>query len=67
VPSILYSIDGGNTFKLIFHSQYNPNQLSGGITDMIFPQNDGIGYAVDADRILKTIDQGITWNAIQVS
>lgn len=64
VPAILSSADGGNTFTLIFLSQYNPNQLSTGITSMIFPQNDNIGFAVDADRILKTTDQGLTWAVI---
>ncbi len=64
VPAILYSTDGCNTFKLIFQSQYNPFQLSGGITDMVFPQNDNIGYAVDADRIWKTTDRGFTWTAV---
>ena len=64
VPAILYSTDGGNTFTLIFQSQYNPLQLSTGITAMIFPQNDNIGFAADADRILKTTDQGQTWAVI---
>ncbi|HEX3166824.1 MAG TPA: FG-GAP-like repeat-containing protein, partial [Chitinophagaceae bacterium] len=61
VPAILYSANGGNNFKLVFHSQYDPLQLRTGITDMVFPQNTNIGYAVDADRILKTTDKGLTW------
>jgi len=64
VPAILSSSDGGNTFTLIFESQYNPLQLSTGITDMIFPQNDNIGFAIDADRILKTTDKGQSWSVI---
>jgi photosystem II stability/assembly factor-like uncharacterized protein len=60
VPAILYSTNGGNTFKLIYHSQF-AFVPSGGITDMIFPQNDNVGYAIDVDQILKTIDQGLTW------
>jgi photosystem II stability/assembly factor-like uncharacterized protein len=64
VPGILYSTDGGTTYTLVFQSQYNPNQLSTGITDMIFPQNDNVGFAVDADRILKTTDKGMTWSVI---
>ncbi len=67
VPSILYSGDGGNTFKLIYHSQYNLMQLSTGITDIIFPQNNNIGYAIDADRIIKTTDQGLSWNTIYIA
>lgn len=66
VPSILSSGDGGNTFKLIFHSQYDPSQLRTGITDMIFPQDNNIGYAVDADRVLKTTDQGMTWTVVDI-
>ncbi|MGF2410952.1 FG-GAP-like repeat-containing protein [Ferruginibacter sp.] len=65
VPSILSSSNGGNSFTLIYHSQYNPLQLSTGITDMVFPQNNTIGYAVDADRILKTTNQGLTWSVVR--
>jgi photosystem II stability/assembly factor-like uncharacterized protein len=66
VPSILRSTDGGNSFTLIYHSQYDPFQLSTGITDMIFPQNNTIGFAIDADRILKTINQGLSWTVSRV-
>lgn len=62
VPSILYSTDGGNSFKLVFHSQFDPLQLATGIKDIVFPQNDNIGYAIDADRILKTTDKGMSWS-----
>ena len=61
VPSILYSTDGANTFKLVYHSQYNPTALRTGIMDMVFPQDHTTGYAVDADRVLKTTDKGLTW------
>ena len=67
VPSILYSSDGGNNFKLVFHSQFNPLQLSTGIKDIVFPQNDNIGFAIDADRILKTADFGLTWSTINIA
>lgn len=66
VPSILYSTNGGTSFTLVFHSQFIPTQLSTGITDMVFPQNNSIGYAIDADRILKTTDGGINWNTIRI-
>ena len=65
VPSILYSGDGGNSFTLVYHSQYNDLQLSGGITDMVFPENNSIGFASDADRVLKTIDGGQNWLMIK--
>ncbi|MGB3007740.1 MAG: IPT/TIG domain-containing protein, partial [Chitinophagaceae bacterium] len=65
VPAILHSANGGNTFTLIYHSQFNLNQLSTGITDMVFPQNNSIGYAIDADRILKTTNQGLSWTVVR--
>ena len=61
VPAILYSTNGGTSFTLVYHSQYNPLQFKTGITDMIFSQGNSIGYAIDADRILKTINGGLTW------
>ena len=66
VPSVLYSTDGGNTFTLIYNSQFNNLQLSTGITDMIFPRNDNVGYACDADRVLKTTDKGLTWSVVDI-
>ncbi len=65
VPSILYSGDGGNSFTLVYHSQYNDFELSGGITDMVFPENNSVGFATDADRILKTTDGGQNWLTIK--
>jgi photosystem II stability/assembly factor-like uncharacterized protein len=63
VPAILHSTDHGNTFTLIYQSQLNVQKLYG-ITDMVFPQNSNIGYAVEADRIIKTTDRGKTWSAV---
>ena len=60
VPAILHSKDGGNTFKLVYQLQY-AFVPSSGISDMLFPQNDNIGYAVDVDQVLKTTDKGLTW------
>jgi hypothetical protein len=65
VPAILYSTDGANTFKLVFQSQYNPTQFNTGVMDMVFPENNNIGYAVDADRILKTTDRGVNWSSVR--
>lgn len=67
VPAILRSVNGGVSFKLIFLDQFDPLQLRTGITDMVFPQNGSIGFAVDADRILKTVDRGQTWSVNYVS
>lgn len=64
VPAILYSADGGNTFKLIYHSQLNMVKITSGIMDLVFPQNGNIGYAVEADRIIKSTDKGKTWYTV---
>ena len=66
VPAILRSADGGNTFKIVYYSQFNNMELRTGILDMIFPENNGVGYAVDADRILKTTNFGIGWSVARI-
>ncbi len=65
VPAILYSTNGGLSYLLVYHSQFNAFQLSGGITDMVFPENNNIGYATDADRILKTTNKGQSWSVVR--
>jgi len=60
VPAILISTDGGNTFKLVYHSQHRVIPGST-VTDMAFANNGAIGYAVDYDQIIKTVDGGMTW------
>jgi large repetitive protein len=63
VPAILYSTDQGNTFKLIYQSQLNTQvPLEGSVKDMVFPTNRDVGYAVEADRIIKTVDRGKSWS-----
>lgn len=62
VPAILYSDNGANTFTLVFHSLYNPNQFNEGIKDMVFPEGEMIGFAVDADRVIKTTNGGLSWS-----
>ncbi|UEG49817.1 hypothetical protein LK994_14340 [Ferruginibacter lapsinanis] len=64
IPAILYSTDGGSTFKLVYQSQFSDN--FSWIKDMIFPENNSIGYAIDDDRIFKTINGGLTWNVIAI-
>ncbi|OQP57205.1 hypothetical protein A3860_11640 [Niastella vici] len=62
VPAILYSTDQGNSFRLIYQSQLNTQKsLEGSVKDMIFPTNRDVGYAVEADRIIKTVDRGKNW------
>jgi hypothetical protein len=65
VPAILSSTDGGLNYTLVYHSQFNNLQLLTGIKDMVFPQNNTVGYAVDADRILKTTNQGLSWTVVR--
>lgn len=67
VPAILYSTNGGNSFKLVFQSLYDPTQFNSGITDMAFPGNGKTGFATDADRVLKTTDKGLTWVPVYTS
>lgn len=66
VPAILRSTNGGQTFKLVYHSLYNPNVIKTGITDMKFFPGSNIGLACDADRVLKTMDKGLSWSVVRV-
>jgi len=62
-PSILFSADQGQTWKLVFHRNFNPNvPLSNGVTDMAFPGNGSIGIAVHNEEIVRTTDRGQTWS-----
>lgn len=61
VPSILYSSDGGNTFKLQYHS---PSGYSGeGTTRIVFTSR-STGYATEQDRIMKSTDGGLSWQQV---
>lgn len=65
VPAILYSVNQGNSFKLVYHSQLNSQQLTRGIMSMAFASNPNVGYAVEADRIIKTTNKGLTWSVVR--
>ncbi len=65
VPAILRSTNGGVSYTLIYHSQFNAFQLLTGIEDVLFPENGNVGYAIDADRILKTTNQGVNWSVVR--
>jgi len=67
IPAILYSTNGGTSFKLVFHSQYDPLQIRTGVMDMVFPGDGDIGFAVDADRILRTNDKGLSWSPVGIA
>jgi photosystem II stability/assembly factor-like uncharacterized protein len=64
VPAILFSTDKGNTFRLLYHTFYDPSKKTNGITDMVFPENKNTGYAIDADKILKTTNRGAAWTPV---
>jgi photosystem II stability/assembly factor-like uncharacterized protein len=62
VAALLYSTNQGNGFRLIYQSQLNAQVITGGIKDMVFPSDGDVGYAVEADRIIKTINRGRSWS-----
>ncbi len=60
-PAILYSVDQANSFTVVYHAPLNSQQLTQGVMDMSFTSNPNIGFALDADRIIKTTNKGISW------
>jgi hypothetical protein len=64
-PAILRSTDGANSFKLVMYSQYSTQFAGGTISEVIFPQNGNIGYAIDNHKIYKTVNKGATWSSIR--
>lgn len=64
VPAILYSADGGDNFKLVYHSFATGHTSEFGVIDMVFPENNEIGFAIEPDRILKTTDRGASWTVL---
>lgn len=65
VPAILYSTNGGNSFKIAFYSQFDPQSIRTGIEDVTFPANKNVGYAVDADRVLRSTNYGFSWQVVK--
>jgi photosystem II stability/assembly factor-like uncharacterized protein len=65
VPAILYSTNQGNGFTVVNYSSYNSQQLYAGFLDMVFPENNATGYAVDEDRVLKTTNRGQSWSVVR--
>lgn len=65
VPAILTSSNGGNSFTLVFLSQlgFIPNTS---VVDMAFAVDGVTGYAIDADRVLKTTNKGISWSVVRI-
>jgi len=67
IPAILYSSNGGGGWTLVFQSQFSSQEFNSGVTDMLFPADVSTGYAVDADRILKTTDGGQSWTIVDIA
>ncbi|PWV49070.1 FG-GAP-like repeat-containing protein [Chitinophaga sp. S165] len=63
VGAILYSVNGGNNFKLVFHGN-SSGDLTYGFQDMVFAGNSAKGFAIDQDRIMRTTDRGRSWSVV---
>ena len=62
-PSILYSANGGVSWKLVYHKNINinANVYSEGVTDLVFPANGNTAYGVHHEGILRSLNRGQTW------
>ena len=58
-PSILFSANQGQSWKLVYHTNFN-GDFSNAITDMKLFGNTGI--AIDHYQILRTSNRGQSWN-----
>lgn len=63
-PAILYSVDQGNSFSLVYHFALNASRLYNGVTAMVFPDHSAVGYAVVEDQVLKTNNKGLNWSSV---
>jgi photosystem II stability/assembly factor-like uncharacterized protein len=65
-PSILFSSNGGQNWKVVFHQGLNPNDPLGsdGVTSMAFIKNSSTGFALHHEQILKTFDRGSSWQVV---
>ena len=59
-PAILYSTNRGQSYKVTYFNEID----TAIVIDMVFPQNDNVGYAISKDRVLKTTDRGQTWSTM---
>jgi photosystem II stability/assembly factor-like uncharacterized protein len=58
-PSILFSANGGLTWKLVFHQAFT-GDISNSLLDMKFPAN-YLGVAISQKFIMETSDRGQSW------
>jgi len=65
-PTILFSFDQGQSWKVMFHRSINPNAsvFNAGITDMKFPGNGSVGFAVHNEEVVMTTDRGQSWSTV---
>ena len=63
VPAILKSTNGGVSYLLVYHSQVGPTTFST-LSDMIFPQDNSVGFAVDGYKVIKTTNGGSNWAVV---
>jgi photosystem II stability/assembly factor-like uncharacterized protein len=62
-PSILYSVDGGNSFLLSYYQPFNQSFFYNGVFTVSFPSH-ATGYAIIEDKILKTSNKGLSWSTV---
>jgi photosystem II stability/assembly factor-like uncharacterized protein len=65
-PSILFSADQGQSWKVVFHRPINIGTTiaNAGVTDLKFPGNSNIGFAIHNEQVIGTLDRGQTWSAV---
>lgn len=61
--TILRSVDGGNTYRVVFYRPLG-TLSSKGVTDISLAPGNAIAYAVDNDLILKSTNGGSSWSAV---
>lgn len=64
VPAIIKSTNGGNSFKLVYHSRGATMFEYSKVYDLSFPLNTTEGYAVTNDEIIRTTNGGDSWTRI---
>jgi len=67
-PSILYSTDGGLSWQMVYHRNLpGTNGASNSVYQMSFPGSGSTGFAVQNNEIIKTTNNGQTWQTLATS
>jgi photosystem II stability/assembly factor-like uncharacterized protein len=63
-PTILFSSNQAQNWTVVYHIPFRPDAAvpNQGVTDMQFPGNGPVGFAVHNDAVLITTNRGQTWN-----